>query len=84
MKERQRKRELRDQELFENRKRLPIDYCYYSTEDEESMSEYDVEDRELYPPTRATLASKGDPRAKSTPVNERPASFKLTNRNPKK
>ena len=36
-------------ELNERRNRLPIDYQYMGTSDEESQSEYDVKDSELYP-----------------------------------
>lgn len=32
-----------------NRKRLPIDYQYYSTEDEADLSDYEVNEKELYP-----------------------------------
>ena len=37
------------------RKRLPIDYQYYSTEDEGDLSDYDVNEKELYPESKRPI-----------------------------
>ena len=43
------------------RGRLPIDYTYYNTSDEESLSDYDVTERELYPRQRNKVTEKRAP-----------------------
>lgn len=45
----QAKKDEKLKELNERRNRLPIDYQYMGTSDEESQSDYDVKDSELYP-----------------------------------
>lgn len=50
---------------MDNRGRLPIDFNYYSTEDEEDMSDYDVNEKELYPPSAPTESAARDSRNKA-------------------
>ena len=39
------------------RGRLPIDFTYYNTSDEESLSDYDITERELYPRKRNIVSN---------------------------